>query len=108
MLIHLNPWLPPDKLISLSRQGAKNYLNTNPINLFRATQAEQKLRRERISGKANANLAHQEVGRIVRQTIRQIGGTMPEDLPTVESIKTLETKDRNGAEALEAGEGHGE
>lgn len=63
-------------------------------NLFRATQAEEKLRREKITGKAKANQAHQEVGAKVRQTIRELGGTMPEHLPAAESIKPLETKAR--------------
>ena len=61
-------------------------------NLFRATQAEEKLRREKITGKANANKAHREVGAKVRQTIKELGGTMPEGLPTVGSIKKLESK----------------
>jgi len=61
-------------------------------NLFRATQAEEKLRREKITGKAKANKAHEEVGAKVRQTIKELGGTMPEDLPTVENIKKLEDK----------------
>lgn len=60
-------------------------------NLFRATQAEDKLRREGIKGKAAANRTHLEVGRKVRQTIEELGGTMPENLPTPEkSIKQLE------------------
>ena len=59
-------------------------------NLFRATQAEEKLRREKITGKTKANNAYQEVGAKVRQTIKELGGTMPEDLPTAESIKKLE------------------
>ena len=63
-------------------------------NLFRATQTEDKLRRENIQGKANANRAHYEVGRKVRQTIEEIGGTMPEDLPTADSIKRLESKQK--------------
>ncbi len=63
-------------------------------NLFRATQAEEKLRREKITGKAKANKAHQEVGAKVRQTIKELGGTMPEDLPTAESIKMLESSIR--------------
>ena len=63
-------------------------------NLFRATQAEEKLRREKITGKDNANKAHREVGAKVRQTIKELGGTMPEKLPTVESIKKLESKAR--------------
>jgi DNA-damage-inducible protein D len=48
-------------------------------NLFRATQAEDKLRRENIKGKNKANQIHFEVGTIVRQTIEKLGGTMPED-----------------------------
>ncbi len=59
-------------------------------NLFRATQAEEKLRRENIQGKTNANKAHFEVGKKVRKTIEELGGTMPEDLPTVDSVKKLE------------------
>jgi DNA-damage-inducible protein D len=63
-------------------------------NLFRATQAEDKLRREKITGKTRANQAHREVGAKVRQTIKELGGTMPEALPTVDSIKKLESKAR--------------
>lgn len=61
-------------------------------NLFRATQTEEKLRRENIKGKQLANQTHYEVGAKVRQTIKELGGTMPEDLPTVESIKVVEKK----------------
>jgi DNA-damage-inducible protein D len=61
-------------------------------NLFRATQADEKIRRDRITGKQAANAAHHEVGRKVRNLIGEIGGTMPENLPTVESIKKIETK----------------
>lgn len=61
-------------------------------NLFRATQTEEKLRRDNIHGKANANRTHFEVGEKVRQTIKELGGTMPEDLPSPESIKRLESK----------------
>jgi len=63
-------------------------------NLFRATQAEEKLRRDEVKGKDAANLTHREVGEKVRKTIQELGGTMPEDLPTVESIKKIETKKR--------------
>jgi DNA-damage-inducible protein D len=51
-------------------------------NLFRTTQAEDKIRRERIAGKDKANQAHREVGAKVRKTIKELGGTMPENLPT--------------------------
>ena len=63
-------------------------------NLFRATQAEEKLRRDKVKGKKAANQTHQEVGAKVRKTIQELGGTMPEDLPVVESIKKIETKQR--------------
>ena len=60
-------------------------------NLFRATQTEAKLKRENIKGKDNANQTHYDVGKEVRDTIKRLGGTMPEDLPTPDkSIKTLE------------------
>ncbi len=61
-------------------------------NLFRATQTEEKLRRENIQGKDKANLTHRQVGAKVRQTIKELGGTMPEDLPSVDSIKKLKSK----------------
>jgi DNA-damage-inducible protein D len=63
-------------------------------NLFRATQAEEKLRRDSVRGKASANRTHREVGAKVRRTIRELGGTMPEALPVAESIKKIETKER--------------
>lgn len=63
-------------------------------NLFRATQTEEVLRKEHIQGKANANRIHKEVGAKVRKAIRDIGGTMPENLPTTESIKRLESKQK--------------
>lgn len=56
-------------------------------NLFRATQADAKLKRENIFGQLNANQAHLAVGKKVRQTIRELGGAMPESLPTVDDIK---------------------
>ncbi len=65
-------------------------------NLFRATQTEEKLKRENIKGKQKANQTHLEVGKKVRQTIKELGGTMPEDLPTEKSIKKI-TSTKNKA-----------
>ncbi len=59
-------------------------------NLFRATQTEEKLKRESIKGKQKANKTHFEVGKKVRQTINELGGEMPENLPVAESIKKIE------------------
>lgn len=58
-------------------------------NLFRATQTEEKLRREGIKGKSNANEAHYEVGQKVRKAIADIGGTMPENLEAADDINKV-------------------
>ncbi len=64
-------------------------------NYFRITQTEEKLRREQIQGEEPANQTHYEVGKKVRQTIADLGGTMPEDLPTPEkSIKQIEKEQK--------------
>lgn len=61
-------------------------------NLFRATQTEEKIRRENIQGKHNANQAHFDVGAKVRQTIQELGGTMPEELPVNEDVNKVERR----------------
>ena len=63
-------------------------------NLFRSTQAEEKLRRDQVQGKDAANSVHYEAGVVVRRAIAELGGTMPEDLPTAESIKKLESAEK--------------
>lgn len=64
-------------------------------NLFRATQTDAKLRRENIQGKDAANETHYEVGAKVRKTIEELGGTMPEDLPTPDkSIHQLRKEEK--------------
>lgn len=64
-------------------------------NLFRATQTEEKLRRDNVKGKGKANRTHYEVGAKVRQTIAELGGTMPENLPTPEkSIGQIEREQK--------------
>ena len=64
-------------------------------NLFRATQTDEKLRRDNISGKEEANKTHYEVGAAVRKTIADLGGTMPEDLPSPDkSIKQIEKEQK--------------
>lgn len=68
-------------------------------NLFRATQAEEKLRRDQVKSRQQANRVHNEVGRTVRKTIQDLGGTMPENLPTPEkSIQQLETAQKKRLE----------
>lgn len=68
-------------------------------NLFRATQTEEKLKRDEISSKTKANQTHYEVGQKVRQTIQELGGTMPEDLATPEkSIAKIESEQKKLAQ----------
>jgi DNA-damage-inducible protein D len=88
--IHRRKGLKPNQKI-LDHMGSDELA----ANFFRASQAKQKLEREKIQGKQAANQAHQEVGAKVRQTIQELGGTMPEDLaaPT-ESIQQLEQKEK--------------
>lgn len=61
-------------------------------NLFRATQTDAKIRREKIKGEISANLTHYEVGQKVRNTIQGLGGTMPEDLPTPDGVGKAKTR----------------
>ena len=65
-------------------------------NLFRISQTEQKLKNENINLEGKANETHYEVGKEIRNTIKRLGGTMPEDLPTPnKSLKELEKEKRN-------------
>ena len=65
-------------------------------NLFRITQTDAKLEKNNITGEDNANDVHYNVGKEVRNTIKRIGGTMPEDLPTPDkSLKELEKEKNN-------------
>lgn len=93
--IHLHKGLKKSQQI-LDHMGSTELA----ANLFRATQAEEKLRRDRVAGKAKANQTHFEVGRKVRKTIEELGGTMPESLPVAESIKKIESTKRKGGKSL--------
>jgi DNA-damage-inducible protein D len=78
-------WMGPDELAA---------------NLFRASQTEQKLRREPIQGKVQAGQTHFEVGRAVRNFIIEQGNTPPEQLPTPEvSIQELQRREQQRLEA---------
>ena len=67
------------------------------VNLFRISQTEQKLKRDNIQTEKEANNAHYEVGSKIRNTIKELGGTMPEELPTPKkSLKELEKENKKG------------
>lgn len=68
-------------------------------NLFRATQTDEKLKRDRIQGAQNANNTHYEVVQKVRKTMADLGNTMPERLLTpLESVKALKKKSKKKIE----------
>jgi len=75
----------------LDNMGSEELAN----NLFRIVQTESKLKNENVQGENNANKAHFKVGKIVRNAIKQAGGTMPEELPTPKkSLKQLEKENK--------------
>lgn len=85
-------------------QKILDYMGSEELaaNLFRATQTDAKLRRENVQGKDAANQIHYEVGKTVRKTISELGGTMPEDLPTpTKSIQTLQLEEEKRQMHLE-------
>lgn len=75
-------------------QKILDHMNSEELaaNLFRATQTEAKIKRENIKGEGNASLAHYHVGQKVRNTIENLGGTMPENLPVVDGIGKVKTR----------------
>lgn len=85
--IHENKGLKKSQKI-LDHMGSEELA----ANLFRATQADAKLRREKIQGEMNASLTHYAVGQKVRKTITELGGTMPEDLPCADGICKAKTR----------------
>ncbi len=88
--IHKRKSLKPNQKI-LDHMGSDELA----ANFFRASQTKQKLEREKIKGKEEANQAHEDVGKKVRGFIEELGGTLPEKLATPsESIQELEKKEK--------------
>ena len=81
-------------------QKVLDHMNSEELaaNLFRATQTDAKIKRESIKGQGNANLAHFEVGQKVRNTIKSLGGTMPEELPAPDAIGKAQTRIKKSKE----------
>jgi len=94
--IHARKGLQPAERI-LDYMGSDELI----ANAFRASQTRQKLEREQVKGKDKANRTHYQVGREVRNTIKRLGGTMPEDLPTPE--KSIQELQRGEQKRLEQG-----
>ncbi len=77
------------------REDILDYMGSEELgaNIFRITQTEAKLKRDKVDNEYDANSTHYSVGKEVRNSIRKLGGTMPEDLPTPKSnVKELEDK----------------
>ncbi len=92
--IHTNKDLQPNEEI-LDFMGSEELA----ANMFRATQADAKLKRDQVKSKGQANLTHYQVGREVREAIKRLGGTMPEDLPTPDkSIQELQRAEQKRIE----------
>lgn len=63
-------------------------------NLFRITQTDEILNKNKVNNEHDACHTHHRVGQAVRQTIQKLGGTMPEELPTpYKSIKQIEKEE---------------
>ena len=64
-------------------------------NLFRITQTESRLKRDKVDTEKKACDTHNKIGKIVRKAIKEAGGIMSEDLPTPEkSLKQLEKENK--------------
>ena len=61
-------------------------------NQFRMTQAREKLQKENIKGQEQAIQTHNKVGKEVRDAIKRIGGTLPENIPPAEHIKVVKKR----------------
>lgn len=89
--IHAQKGLMSDK------QKISDYMGSEELgaNIFRATQADAKLRRDQVGTKGQANITHYRVGQEVREAIKRLGGTMPEYLPTPDkSIQELQREEQ--------------
>lgn len=89
--IHKKKWLEKDEKI-LDHMDSEELA----ANLFRATQTESKIKRESIKWQLKATRAHYEVWQKVRATIKEIWGTMPEELPVVEDIEKMKKRLKGG------------
>lgn len=99
------------KGINPKKEEILDYMGSTELaaNLFRITQTDELLKKRKIDSEINACKTHHQVGAAVRQTIKNLGGTMPEKLPTPdksirdiekEEMKKIETKEKNKNEQL--------
>ena len=79
------------------KEDILDYMSSTELaaNLFRITQTDEVLKNKNINNEDDACRTHHNVGQAVRQTIKRIGGTMPEDLPTPNKSAKLIEKEKN-------------
>ena len=90
----------PDKDNLLDRMNATELA----ANQFRMTQTRDKLARDRVRSQAQAIQTHEQVGKEVRDAIKRIGGTLPENIPPAEHIKEVEKRLKTATPKLELDE----
>ncbi len=90
----------PEKENLLDRMNATELA----ANQFRMTQTRDKLARDRIHSQAQAIQTHEQVGKEVRDAIKRIGGTLPEQIPPAEHIKVVEKRLKSATPRLELDE----
>lgn len=87
----------PEKDNLLDRMNATELA----ANQFRMTQTRDKLAREGVSNPSQAIQTHEQVGKEVRDAIKRIGGTLPENIPPAEHIKEVEKRVKSATPKLE-------
>jgi DNA-damage-inducible protein D len=95
------------KLKSIDRrENLMDRMNTTELaaNQFRMTQARDKLQKENIKGQELAIQTHKKVGQEVREAIKRIGGTLPENIPPAEHIKQVQKRIKTVAPRMELDE----
>lgn len=90
----------PDKDNLLDRMNATELA----ANQFRMTQTRDKLARDSVRNQTQAIQAHEQVGKEVRDAIKRIGGTLPENIPAAEHIKEVEKRLKGVTPKLELDE----
>lgn len=90
----------PEKDNLLDRMNATELA----ANQFRMTQTRDKLAREGIHNQSQAIQTHEQVGKEVRDAIKRIGGTLPENIPAAEHIKEVEKRLKSATPKLKLDE----
>jgi DNA-damage-inducible protein D len=87
----MNIWTLREMRQIPSKRSPLDFMGSTELaaNLFRVTQTEEKVRKESIKGQVNAQQAAEFVGKAVRKTMKETGGTLPENLPQVRDIKEV-------------------